>query len=194
MAGPSIARPTGRPGQALALLLLALLGVAAWQGVAAPLLSWYADGAEALAQREALAGRMERLAGELPALQRLGSAATASSGPGTAGLLAGTSDAVAGAALQQMVQDMARRAGATLGSTEALPAEPAGRYRRIAIRVSTSAPWPALVALLRTIGEASPAMLVDDLQLHASRAIGAEGEPPMDATLTVLGFLAADHV
>lgn len=186
------ALPAGRTGQALALALLLAVCAAAWQVVAAPLLDLYADRAEALAQREAVARRMAQVAGSLPELQRQ-EAHPAAAGPASAALLGGASDAVAGAALQQLVQDMAKRAGATLSSTETLPAEAAGRHRRIAVRVSVSAPWPALVRMLQLIGEASPTMLVDDVQLHGGRAFGTADEPPMDATLTVLGFQSADR-
>ena len=180
--------PTGGRGQALAALLLILVAVAAWQAVAAPLLDLHADRAGVLAQREALARRMAQLAAELP---NMGGQVAA--GPAPAALLDGTSDAVAGATLQQLVQDMARNAGATLGSTEALLAEPAGRYRRIAVRVTLTAPWPALVRLLQSIGGASPAVLVDDLQLRGVRGTGAAEELPMDAVFTVLGFQASER-
>lgn len=183
--------PTGRPGQALAVALLLAVAALAWSSVAAPLTDLYASRAESLAQRTVLARRMAQAAADLPALQQASSRFVAA-GPPPAALLSGASDAVAGATLQQLVQDMAARAGATLSSSETLPAEQAGAYRRIAVRVALSAPWPVLVGLLRSIAEASPGMLVDDMQLHGTRQIEGAGEFPMDASLTVLGFRAAD--
>ncbi len=184
--------PTGRAGQALAAALLLLVGAAAWQAVAAPLLDMYAERAEALAQRGALARRMAQVAAGLPGLQAAASQA-APAGAAGATLMDGASGAAAGAALQQTVQDMAARAGATLGSIEALPAEPAGRYRRIAVRVSVAAPWPALVRLLQSLGDAQPDMLVDDLQLRALVGLGVGADPPMDATLTVISFQGVER-
>ena len=181
--------PTGRRGQALAVALLLLVLAAAWIAVASPLLDWHADRADALQQRSRLAQRMAQVAAGLPDLQRQ-AAAAAAVGPVAATLLEGSSDAVAGATLQQLVQDMAGRAGATLSSTEALPAETVAAYRRISVRVALSAPWGVLVQLLRAIGQSSPQMLVDDLQIRGMRQFGTGGEPPLEASFTVLGFRA----
>jgi general secretion pathway protein M len=181
--------PTGRRGQALAVALLLLVLAAAWMAVASPLLDWHADRAEALQQRSTLARRMAQVAAGLPELQRQ-AAAAAAVGPVAATLLDGSTDAVAGATLQQLVQDMAGRAGATLSSTETLPAEAVANYRRIGVRVALSAPWAVLVELLRAIEQASPQMLVDELQIHGGRRFGVAGEPPLEASFTVLGFRA----
>lgn len=181
--------PTGQRGQALAMALLLIVLAAAWLAIAAPLLDWHASRAEALQQRTTLARRMAQVAAGLPDLQRQ-AAATAAAGPVAATLLEGSTDAVAGATLQQLIQDMATRAGATLSSTEALPAETVAAYRRIGVRVALSAPWGVLVELLRAVEEASPQMLVDDLQIHGTRRFGTAGEPPLEASFTVLGFRA----
>ena len=181
--------PTGRRGQALALALLLLVVAAAWVAVASPLLDWHADRAETLQQRTTLARRMAQVAAGLPELQRR-AAAAAAAGPVAAALLEGSTDAVAGATLQQLIQDMAGRAGATLSSTEALPAEAVAAYRRIGVRVALSAPWAVLVQLLQAVEQSSPQMLVDDLQIHGIRQFGATSEPPLEASFVVLGFRA----
>jgi len=181
--------PTGRRGQALAVALLLLVLAAAWAAVASPLLSWHADRAEALQQRTTLARRMAQVAAGLPDLQRQ-AAAAAAAGPATTALLEGASDAVAGATLQQLIQDMAGRAGATLSSTEALPAEAVAAFRRIGVRVALSAPWAVLVQLLHAVEQSSPQMLVDDLQIHGVRQFGTTSEPPLEASFVVLGFRA----
>ena len=191
MAAGGLPLPAGRPGQLLAVALLLATAALAWSSVAEPLIGLYASRSDSLAQRATLARRMAQVAADLPALQQA-SSRSAAAGPPPAALVGGGTDAVAGATLQQLTQDMAARAGATLSSSETLPAEQAGAYRRIAVRVALSAPWPVLVGLLRSIQEASPGMLVDDLQLHGTRQIEGTGELPMDASLTVLGFRAAD--
>lgn len=182
--------PTGRRGQALAAGLLVAVVAAVWQAVASPLLASYADGAETLAARAALARRMEQVAAEVPELRRR-VAAAAAAGPAPVSVLPGATDAVAAAALQGLVQDMARRGGAVLSSTEALPAEPAGAYRRVGLRVALTAPWPVLVRLLRAIDAASPVMLVDDVRLQAVRLVARPDDAPLNASLTVLAFRAA---
>ena len=181
--------PTGRRGQILAWALLLALLAAAWAAVGAPLLDWHAEREDALQQRATLARRMAQVAAGLPDLQRQ-AAAAAASGPVAATLLDGSTDAVAGATLQQKIQDMAGRAGAALSSTETLPAETVASFRRIGVRVALSAPWGVLVQLLRAVEEASPQMLVDDLQIHSVRRIGIAGDVPLEASFTVLGFRA----
>jgi general secretion pathway protein M len=184
--------PTGRRGRLLALgITLVLLG-ALWFGVAAPLLGWYADRAVELENRRAVARRMAALAETLPELRLQAQSVAAAAAPGRTGVedtLEGTSDAIAGAVLQQRLQEMAARAGAPLSSAEALPGEPAGAYRRIGVRVSLSTHWPALVRLLQAVAQAgSPRMLVDDLQLRSSPILLRAGPRPMEASFTVIAF------
>ena len=187
MTPPHPGLPTGPAGRLLALgLLLLLIGVA-WLAVVSPLMEWHADRAERLAGRHLLAGRMESLAAGLPALERE-VAAAAAAGPAAGTLLDAPSDALAAAALQGRVGEMAAKAGASVSSTEVLPAETAGAFRRIRLRVSVSAGWPVLTALLRTIAEASPRMLVDDVQLRAAPVLAGRGPPPLDASFVVLAF------
>jgi general secretion pathway protein M len=182
--------PTGRRGQLLALgLTIAVLG-GLWVGVAAPLLDRYALRAEQVHARRALARRMAELAETLPA-QREGARRVAAPGrPAEEGVvLEGASDAIAAAALQGRLQEMAARAGAPLSSVEALPGEAAGAWRRIGVRVAVNAPWPAIIRLLQGIGTASPRMLVDELQLRIPPLLRT-GPRPVEASFTVLAFRA----
>lgn len=186
--------PTGRAGRWLALAIT--LGVAAlvWVAAGLPLLAWYGERAEQLATREALARRMAALVATLPQLQR-----AAADGSGTVPeLLDGGTDAVAAAALQQRVQDMAASSGARLASMEVLPPQQKGPYREIGVRVALNAPWPVLVRLLGAVAEARPRMLVDDLQLRAAPAVvvvaaagGRAPEAALDASLGVFAFRLA---
>ncbi len=182
--------PTGRAGRMLALGITLIVVLAAWFAVAAPLLDWHAERAELLDQRRALARRMAEVAATLPQL-RQSEAAGGAKGPAPATLLEGASDAVAAASLQERVQEMAGRAGAALTSAETLPATQAGAYRRIGLHVTLSASWTVLVKLLQSIEEASPRMLVDDVQLHGARMVAAPPDPPLEAGFTVLAFRAA---
>lgn len=185
------ALPTGRPGQLLAVALALTVVALIWLALVSPLLDWYGERADSLAQRRALAQHMAVVADSLPTLQREAAAKAASSGPSRGTVLNGNTDAIAGAALQQLVQDMASRIGATLPSVETLPATQAGAYRRIGLRVSLNAPWPVLIRLLQSVEQASPDMLVDDLQVHAAPQMGAPADRPFDAAFTVIAFRAA---
>jgi hypothetical protein len=181
-----ISLPTGRSGRLLAAGLTGAAMLFIWFSAVAPLLDLYAENAETLAQRRVLYRRMVDLTDRLASLQ-------AQAGPGVAAavpVIDGATDAVAGAALQQSVQEMAARAGATLSSTEALPATPVQGYRRLGLRVSLNAPWPILIQLLQTIERSNPRMLVDDLQVHGLRMLTPLVDPPLDAGFTVLAFRA----
>lgn len=185
-----IALPTGPRGSLLALGFTAVVVACLWVGVARPLIASYEDGAEILRQRAALARRMAEVAETLPSLQRQATTAAATA-PSAAALLDGGSEAIAGARLQELVQAMAQDAGIALDRVETLPVELRGAYTRIGLRLALSADWPALIRLLQTLGQASPRILVDDLQLRSTgAAIGANGAH-IDASLSVFAFWAA---
>lgn len=176
--------PTGRPGQLLALGVTLLLLAAMWVAIGQPLIGWYADRSEVLAQRAALVRRMGALvAGAAPS--RAGSATPDLSG---AALLPGATDAIAAADLQQHVQDMAAKAGLALASTETLPATAAGAYRRIGLHVSAAGTWPVLVAMLKAVQQAQPRMLIEGLQLHGPRLVVMPAEPPLQFSFIVIAF------
>ena len=181
------ALPEGLRGRLLALALTLTAIAVLWLGCVQPLLTWHAARAEALEQRSALWQRMVALAATMPELQRKSSGERAPA----AALLEGGSDAVAGAALQSVVQRMAARAGAELNSMEMLPAEERGAYRRIGLRVATAAQWPVLVELLREIEQGSPRMLIDDLQLRAPPVELRTATTPINASFTIVAFRAA---
>lgn len=191
----TLSPPTGPAGRMLALGLTLIMLASVWFAAASPLIGWYRDRASDLEQRRVLLRRMIAVAQTVPALRldvsrapRAGASPTGASG---SGLLEGATDAVAAAALQQRVQDMATRAGATLTSAETLPATQTGAYRRIGLHVSLNAPWAVLVRLLQAVEQGTPRMLVDDLQLHGARLVVRPADPPLDAGFTVFAFRAA---
>lgn len=180
------ALPTGRQGRLLALGLVLLAAILLWLAAAQPLLDLYADQSAKLAQRAALADRMTLLAAEVPALQERAASVPANNGEAT---FQGATDALAGASLQSLLQSLAGSAGATLSSMETLPADQAGPYRRIGVKLSISAPLSVLVQLMAQIEQARPPMLLDDLQIHGSPILlpGARSAA-LDAGFTVYGF------
>jgi general secretion pathway protein M len=171
----------------LALGLTISVLAALWVGCVQPMIDWHAARAETLDQRRALSQRMTALTATLPELQRQSSGEQAP----VASLLEGASDAIAGAALQTVVQRMASSAGAELNSMEMLPAEQRGAYRRIGLRVAAAAQWPVLIELLRSIELGPPRMLIDDLQLRAPPVELRVANTPISAAFTVVAFRAA---
>jgi general secretion pathway protein M len=179
--------PEGRRGQFAALALLgAVLGVL-WVAVVNPVVGWYREGSDQLAGRRLLLTHMERIAAELPALRQEAGRAGSDAPPATA-LLGGATDAIAGAMLQSVVQDMAAAAGATVASSEALPGAQQGGFRRIGLRVAVQGDWPALVALLRTVNESPLRLVMTSLELHATAQPQRTGLVPMAASFVVQGF------
>lgn len=175
---------TGLPGRLLALGLTLLLVMALWTVAVQPVIDWYADRAANLDQRVRLARHMAEMTASVPVAANRGAEAKP---PAT---LPGSSDAVAGADLQQRVQDMAAQAGAIVTSTETLPPAAAGAYRRIGLHLSVNATWPVLVALLEAVGQASPRMLIDDFQVRGPRLVVQPAEPPLEVSFTLFGFRA----
>lgn len=174
----------------VALGVTALMAMVVWLGVLQPLLSWQDDLAQAAENRDAVLQRMTALVETLPALRR--QAEAAGEAPTAAALLDGATDALAGAALQTRLRELAAQSDASLTSTETLPAEAAGGFRRIAVRISTSVAWPVLVRLLDGLAQAAPRMLVDDVQLRAGTAVvGGSPVVPLNVTLTVFAFRSA---
>ena len=187
-----MALPTGRQGQVLALALTAVVLGTAWLGAVMPLLDWYADRSVYLAQQRVLGARMAIVAATAPALQQQLTDAGASVPPSA--VFEGATDAIAGASLQQTVQDLAARAGATVLSAEMLPTAAAGAYQRIGIHVQISASWPVLVPLLDSILAGTPRMAVDDLTLRETLNLGKADSHPMEAGFTIIAFHAAPLV
>ncbi len=179
--------PEGARGRALALALTVVALASIWAAVVDPLVRSYQDRAETLAQRSTLARRMEAVAAALPTYRRQAQAVQGA-GASAPALLPEATDALAAAALQERVQALAQQAGATIASAEALPAEPAGPYQRIGLRVSLSTTYPKLMEVLRRIADASPPMLVDNLRLQRSPALGSRDG--MEASLTIIAFRA----
>jgi hypothetical protein len=156
--------PTGRTGRLAALGLSVLALSLLWFGVVMPVIEWHADRAATLAHQAMLAQRMETLAAALPSLREQAKA-VAAGGAGEAALLDGDNDSMASASLQERLQAMFMQTGVQLNSVETLPGDDAGAYRRIGLRISFNASWPTLMTLLKEMHVATPALLVDELQV-----------------------------
>lgn len=178
--------PGGRPGQVLAVTLTGVAALVLWLGLVVPLTKWHSQRSEVISERLALARHMEAIVADLPHLQQQADAAAAAAP--TRVLLAGTTDPVAGAELQGVVQDVAGRHHVSVSSAEMLSTSQVGGYRRIGVRLSVYAPqWSAFMNFLKSIEEATPRMFVDDLEIHGLPA-HIKGITPVDASLTVFGF------
>ncbi len=184
--------PTGRPGRLVALgLALVVLG-GLYVIAVAPLLDLYAQRQERLEDGRMLLPRLQAAAATLPELRArvAGLRAEARTRKVT---LDGASDAIASANLQSRIDGFATSIGATIGSTESLPPETSDGYRRIGLRFALSGPYETVVKLLAKLEEATPPLIVDNLQIHGvlrrpGLPSGGEAEPDLDAGFDVYGF------
>jgi hypothetical protein len=69
-----------------------------------------------------------------------------------------------------------------------VPGEAAGAYRRIRLRVSFNAAWPALMVLLREMHVATPVLLLDELQVQSVRHLIRPEQITFDVSCSVFGF------
>ena len=180
--------PTGRRGQALAVALTVICLAALWVALISPLMSWYAARALDLDDRRLVAVRMARIAQSVPNLLRQAATQRAAAPAARDLALEAPSDAVAGARLQQRMQDLAAAAGITFSSIETLPAQQQGGYRRISLRVTCSGSLPVLAILLQKLEVSSPKMLIDDLALDASPDLNRPDGIAIAANFTVIAF------
>jgi general secretion pathway protein M len=183
--------PSGPRGRLLALGLTLLALLLLWFGIVGPALAWYTARQEQLDERLVLARRMGALAGSLPQLERQ-AATLLSARANPDALLTGDSDAVAAAALQERIQEMASGAGAPLSSMEILPATQLGQFRRIGLRVALQADMANVVHLLERVATAQPRMLTDELNLQRHLQLARPNASPLDAKFIVYAFRVAN--
>ena len=186
------ALPTGREGGLLALGLALAALAAIYVLIALPMENLYAAQAERAEMQRSLLLKLNAVANELPQLRSQVSELRA--GVDSRRLtLGGASDAIAAAALQGHIEELATGAGVTIGSTEGLPTEAEGAYRRLGLRVVLSGSDAALMKLLAALEAATPPVVIDNLQIHGmQRRIGMP-QAALDATLDVFGFRNADE-
>ncbi|MBV8504341.1 MAG: hypothetical protein JOZ11_00770 [Alphaproteobacteria bacterium] len=171
---------------ALSLLFVALGGI--YFLVVSPLLGFYAQRAEVLENRRMLLPRLLATADELPGLRARVEQLRAAAGTRKI-TLEGASDAIAAATLQSRIEELAASAGATIGSTESLPAEARSGYRRIGLRYVLSGSYETLVKFLAKLQAATPPLVIDNLHIHGVlRRPGTPAAAGLDAGLDVYAY------
>jgi general secretion pathway protein M len=188
--------PTGRRGQLLAAGLLLLVLASLYFLAVAPLVELYQQRAASLEDGRMLLPRLEAVAAGLPALRARVAELRAAARTRKV-TLDGASDAIASANLESRIEGFASSVGATIGSTESLPAETHDGYRRIGLRIALNGPYETLVRLLAQLEQATPPLVVDNLQVHG--VLRRPGLPQsgvadigLDAGIDVYGFRSPD--
>lgn len=181
--------PTGPRGRLLAASLAIFVAAVVGFGVIAPALSWYAERADTLKARQALAQRMATLAATFPELERQAAGMRADSAEPDA-LLTGATDAIAAASLQERMQALSSQAGVPLSSVEILPVAQVGQVRRIGLRVAAGAEMDKIVHLLASIEDARPRMLIGELDLQRQIEVAEPARINLQARFVVYAFRA----
>jgi general secretion pathway protein M len=174
-------------------MLMALAGV--YFLIVTPLVDLYAERQAVLENRRMLLPRLKVAAQELPGLRAQVSELRATVGARKV-TLDGSSDAVAAANLQSRIEELAASVGAMISSTESLPAEMRGGYRRIGLRYVLNGPYETLVKLLARLEAATPPLVVDNLHIHGvmrARRPNAAATTALDAGLDVYGYRANEN-
>ena len=175
------------------MLLVALAGV--YFLVVTPLVDLYAERQSVLENRRMLLPRLQAAGEELPGLRMKVSELRATVGTRKV-TLDGSSDAVAAANLQSRIEELAASVGAMISSTERLPAEVRGGYRRIGLRYVLNGPYETLAKLLARLEAATPPLVVDNLHIPGvlrARRAGAAATTGLDAGLDVYGYRANEN-
>jgi hypothetical protein len=165
MAG--ILQPLASRGLAVGILLL-LAGLI-YTALIAPLLEDYAATRQQITQYTVLAERYRRLAEALPA-RRAMLASLKQSAAGEAGLITSANETLAGAELQSRIKSIVEAAQGELKSTQVLPVQRDGDFRRVGVRTEMSMTLPAAQQVLYQIEATAPWLFVDNLDIHSHEA------------------------
>lgn len=191
-----ILRPGSFVSRLLAVTLLLLAGWAMWQLAIGPVIASYRTTAEQIAANQALLERYRALAALRPRLvEQLGQRREETQDD--TAFLAGTTDALAAAALQDRARTIIDAAGGELRSTQILPAKPADEtlgIQRAGLRLQFTAAIDGLQQILYDLETAEPFVFVDEIVIREQRTRRRRrDEPPeaptLDVTLELHGFV-----
>jgi hypothetical protein len=172
----------------LALTLALVVLATFYAAVAVPVLDLYASNAATAETRRALVAKLNAIARELPPL-RARVAELRVSAAYKKLTLDGASDAIASAALQSRIDEIASSAGVMIASTESLPIRGENGYHRLGLRIVLKGGYDGLVKLLAGLERAEPPLVVDNLQIRSfQKRPGMAPVSALDTSLDVFGF------
>ena len=105
--------------------------------------------------------------------------------------LAGNTDSLAAAGLQEDVSAKIGRAGGTLRSVQILPATSDGDFKKVSVRVQLTATLAAFSELLYSLEAARPFVFVDNLDIknRRTRSNDANQDPELIIRFDLYGYL-----
>jgi general secretion pathway protein M len=194
--------PTGRNSRFWALVLMLIAVASVYLVAVVPLVNLYAERQSAPENRRMLLPRLRATAEELPGLRARASELRAAAGARKV-TLEGVSDGIASANLQSRVGELTASVGATVSSTEALPAVVRGGYRRIGLRYVLVSSYETLVGPRAKLEAAKPPLVIYNLHIQGGlRVDRRQGQPTtpelatsaLNAGLDVYGFRTENPV
>jgi general secretion pathway protein M len=177
-----------------AIALMASMLVALYSFIVAPLVTSYGETDRAISQAGDLLWRYKHIGRSQDAHRaRLKDLKFRQLQSGI--YLGGSTDALAGAELQDLVNKTVEASGGRLRSIQILPVEIDEEFRRIGVRVKMTATGAELVRVLYAI-EAGPTFLfVDNLDVRNERARRNQPngkDPTLDIRVNFFGYLRPD--
>ena len=184
-------RPTW-VGRAAALVLLGLALLALKALVVDPVLDAYAARMAEIARLDALSARYRAFAERLPELraerERLVRETRASQG-----FLAAPNETLAAADLQARLKTLVDSVHGELKSTQVLPVQQIGGFRRVGVRGEMSMTLPAIQRVLYAAEAGSPTLVLDGLSIRTKAADRQVERNPdrvlLDFSVDLYGFL-----
>jgi general secretion pathway protein M len=178
----ALPKPVGRAAAlglvALALALAALAAVAPF------------------ARMAAIGEEMAAITGQIAEQERL--LRTAARRPAHAArdmLVAGETSGLAGAELQRIVTELARRTGMSLRSTHVAPAKREADLAAIGVEVSLQGQMEGLRAFIHAIETGTPVLFIETLAIRSAPAYQPVPQPiSLDVTLRVRGYGAGKEI
>jgi len=181
---------------AAVLILLGGIGLL-YLALVQPLLDDYLGTREAIADARAALARYRGVAADLP--QRQKELARLRQRQATSeGFLQGPNDALVAAQIQNRIKALVEASHGELKSTQVLPAQDEGKYRRLAIRAQMTLDIGAAQRVLYGVETASPFLFLDNVDMRAhviDRRRERGGNPPsdnqLDVRIDVFGYMRA---
>ncbi|MDX1434509.1 MAG: type II secretion system protein GspM [Gammaproteobacteria bacterium] len=182
--------PLQRRAAALSLLVACVALVAAV--VVAPIWRAYSDNRAAIAQMRGDIARFSRLAANMSELDQI-LTRLRERDPVSPYVLGQGSVPLAAAALQERVKAVVTASGGALTSTQVLPVDDAGPFRRITVNVRMAVSTAALQQVLHELEAGLPYLVVDELIILARQARNRRLQVPtqdlLDVRFNLSGFM-----
>lgn len=151
------------------LALAILLGVAGvgYAGLVQPVLDDYRATRQSIDEMESAIARYRKVGDEL-ASRRAALAALTQQQAASSGFLQGTNDSLVAAQIQNRLKTIVEAAHGELKSTQVLPVQEEGRYRRVTIRGQMQLQLPAAQRVFYGIETATPLLFLDNLNIRTA--------------------------